>query len=280
MALEELKEAVRCVGQMPALWIPGCSAGLLTGALWILFSLSGTFFAGRLFVISGLVMILFVAGSYAIINSGEKNAGILLAKGAQYYFRVLLPLLVIAFATLLVFVLIVITATFATGGTPDMLVLAMTSIFIMVPTFFLTFFSDTAAVFEDARVFDSIRRSINLTVTHASEVIAFYVVCAILCFVDFFLCSVIWEALLYNQLQPITTYNETQLAAITPSEIVRMIGPDGMWVTAVMIFIGITLILPVLLAYKGIFFKKLAGSPVPVREATGEYDSKGRWYKY
>ncbi len=192
----------------------------------------------------------------------------------------LLPLLVIAFATLLVFVLIVITATFATGGTPDMLVLAMTSIFIMIPTFFLTFFSDAAAVFEDARVFDSIRRSIDLTVTHAGEVIAFYVVCAILCFVDFFLCSVIWEALLYSQLQPITTYNETQLAAITPSELARMIGPDGMWVTAVMIFIGIALILPVLLAYKGIFFKKIAGSPVPVRETTGEYDSKGRWYKY
>ncbi len=62
MALEELKEAVRCVGQMHALWISGIIAGLLAGALWILFSLSGTFFAGRLFVISGLVMILFVAG--------------------------------------------------------------------------------------------------------------------------------------------------------------------------------------------------------------------------
>lgn len=280
MALEELKEAIRCVRQLPALWIPGCIAGLLAGALWILYNFYGTFYASRLVVISGLVMVLFVAGSYAVIHSSDKNAGTLLTKGAHYYFRVLLPLLVIAFATLLVFVLIVVTATLATGGTPDVLVLALTSLFIMIPTLFLTFFSDTAAVFEDTRVFDSIRRSIELAFTHAGEVIAFYLVCAILCFVDFFLCSVIWEAFLYNQLQPLTTYNETQLASITPSELARMIGPDGMWITAVMIFIGIALLLPLLLAYKASFFKKIAGSAVPVRETIGEYDSKGRWYKY
>lgn len=280
MALEELKEAIRCVRQLPALWIPGCIAGLLAGALWILYNLYGSFYASRLVVISGLAMVLFVAGSYAVIHSSDKNAGTLLTKGAHYYFRVLLPLLVIAFATLLVFVLIVVTATLATGGTPDVLVLALTSLFIMIPTLFLTFFSDTAAVFEDTRVFDSIRRSIELAFTHAGEVIAFYLVCAILCFVDFFLCSVIWEAFLYNQLQPLTTYNETQLASITPSELARMIGPDGMWITAVMIFIGIALLLPLLLAYKATVFKKIAGSAVPVRETIGEYDSKGRWYKY
>ncbi|MEN6442607.1 MAG: hypothetical protein ABFC71_02505 [Methanoregula sp.] len=280
MAIEELKEAVRCVGQTPALWISGMAAGLLASALWILLSLYGTFFATRLFVISGLVMIVFVAGSYAVIHSGERNARTLLVKGAQYYFRVLLPLLVVMFATLLIFVLILVTASFATGAPPDVTVLALISLFIMIPTFFLTFFSDTAAVFEETKVFDSIRRSIELTVAHTGEAIAFYLVCAILCFVDFFLCSVIWEGFLFSQLQPLTTYNETQLSAITPSELARMIGPDGMWITAVMIFIGLLFLLPLLLSYKAVFFKKIAGTPVPVRETMGEYDSKGRWYKY
>jgi hypothetical protein len=35
------------------------------------------------------------------------------------------------------------------------------------------------------------------------------------------------------------------------------------------------------MTYKTCFFKKIAGSvPVIIQQQAGEYDSKGRWYKY
>ena len=60
-----------------------------------------------------------------------------------------------------------------------------------------------------------------------------------------------------------------------------MIGQDGIWVTAVILFIGVLILLPILFSYKACFYKKIAGSTVTIEQQTyGEYDSKGRWYKY
>jgi hypothetical protein len=90
----------------------------------------------------------------------------------------------------------------------------------------------------------------------------------------------IWEASLYDHLAPIMSYNETQLATLTPDQLTSLIGPGGMWVTSVILFFGIFLALPILYTYKACFFRKLSGIPAPAVLQTGEYDSKGRWYKY
>jgi hypothetical protein len=280
MALSELKEAAHLVGRFPVLWIPGIVTGLLAASLWVLYNLSGTFFTSRLLILAGLVLVFFFAGTYGVIKTCEGSARTLFTEGARYYFRVLLPQLVIGFSVMLVFVLVMITATFATGGTPDIVLLSLISIFITIPTLFLTFFYDTAAVLEDRKVFDSLKRSIELTATHTWKTLVFFIISAAICFVDFFVLSIIWEAALFDKIEPVSTYNETQIAAFTPDQLITMIGPDGMWITAVLLFIGIALILPLLLAFKVCFFKKLAGSTILIQQVTGEYDSKGRWYKY
>jgi hypothetical protein len=60
-----------------------------------------------------------------------------------------------------------------------------------------------------------------------------------------------------------------------------MIGPDGMWVTAAVIFLGVVFLVPLLLAFKACFYRNMIGSPTAtVQQVTGEFDSKGRWYKY
>jgi hypothetical protein len=54
-----------------------------------------------------------------------------------------------------------------------------------------------------------------------------------------------------------------------------------MWITAIIFFIGVFLLVPLLFTYKACFFRKLAhGTTVSSQETTGEYDSKGRWFKY
>ncbi len=281
MVLKELQEAIRAIGRTPALWIPGLVAGLLGAILWILYNISGTFFTSRLVIIACLVMVLFVAGTFGQIKKNGTGAGAMVREGVHYYFRVLLPWIVISCVLLLVFVVITIVTILTGNGSADYEAMGMLAMLVMIPTLFLTFFCDTAAVFEDLKVFDSLRRSIGVVAGHVGAVLGFLIACCVLAFADFFVFAIIWEGLLFENLAPLAQYNETQFAAITPQQLIGMIGPDGIWVTAAVIFLAVLFIVPLLLAYKACFYRALIGSPaVPLQQVTGEFDSKGRWYKY
>jgi uncharacterized membrane protein len=151
---------------------------------------------------------------------------------------------------------------------------------IGIPVFVLTLFFDTAAVFEDRTVFESIRRSIEIVIARTGEVLLFLVVCAGLFFAIVFSLMIVWESLLYERLQPLTHYNETQIQSFTPEQLIAMVGPSGIWITAVIIFIGILLLVPLLYSFKACFFRKISGNAIPVQQVVGEFDNKGRWYKY
>jgi len=280
MAITELKEAINLLKRLPSLWIPGIVGGILTVALWVTLNLSGTFFAGRLLVIFGLVLLLFTTGLFVIIRNNEGDFRTMLTGGIRYYFRVLLPQLIIIFGIMLIFTLVMITFSLI-GALSDIGIATALTIGFMIPIVILTFFYDTAAVFEERKVFDSIHRSIQLVMMHINDVIAFLFFCAAIIIGIIFMLMIIWEALLYDKLEPITRYNETQLQTFTPEQLIAMIGPGGMWITAVILFIGVFLLLPLLYSYKACFFRKLTqGAPITQLPITGEFDSKGRWFKY
>jgi hypothetical protein len=280
MAITELKEAILLLKRMPSLWIPGIVGGILAAALWVTLNLSGTFFASRLLVIFGLVLLLFTTGMLVIIRNNEGDFRTMLTGGIRYYFRVLLPQLIIIFGVMLIFTLVMVTFSLIGASSDISMVTALTFGF-MIPIVLLTFFYDTAAVFEERKVFESIRRSIQLVMTHISDVITFLLVCAAMSIGIIFILMIIWEAFLYDRLEPITLYNETQLQTFTPEQLIALIGPGGMWITAIILFIGVFLILPLLYTYKACFFRKLARGAVIIQQpTTGDYDSKGRWYKY
>ena len=280
MAITELKEAILLLKRMPSLWIPGIVGGILAAALWVTLNLSGTFFASRLLVIFGLVLLLFTTGMLVIIRNNEGDLRTMLAGGIRYYFRVLLPQLIIIFGVMLIFTLVMVTFSLIGASSDISMVTALTFGF-MIPIVLLTFFYDTAAVFEERKVFESIQRSIQLVMTHISDVITFLLVCAAISIGIIFILMIIWEAFLYDRLEPITLYNETQLQTFTPDQLIALIGPGGMWITAIILFIGVFLILPLLYTYKACFFRKLArGAVINQQPTTGDYDSKGRWYKY
>ncbi len=279
MAIAELREALRLLARMPLLWLPGVAAGIFAAVIWLTFSFSGTFFAGRILVICGLVLLFFITGMLCMIRNDGGDIRAMVRDGSRYYFRVLLPLLVVIFMILLVFVLAILT--FALAGTPpDASLVVFLSIGIMIPCIILTFFTDTAAVFEDRKVFGSIQRSIELVSVNLSQVITFLVTCAVVGFGIIFGLMVAWEACLYSQLEPLTRYSEEQIQAFTPDQLVAMIGTGGIWVTAGILFIAGLVLVPVLFSYKACFFRKLAGRTVVIQQVAGEYDSKGRWYKY
>jgi len=100
-----------------------------------------------------------------VIRSNEATGRALLTGGITYYFRVLLPQIVIFSVLILVFILC--TITFALLGlASDIGLLSALTFGIMMPTLMLTFFFDTAAVFEDRKVYESIQRSVLLVSNH------------------------------------------------------------------------------------------------------------------
>jgi len=279
MAIAELKEALTLLVRMPVLWIPGVTGGLLAAALWITLNLYDTFFAARLTVISGLVLLFFTTGMLTIMRKNEGDLKSFFTGGFRYYFRVLLPQIVIVSSIVLIFILL--TITFSLIGISDISIVTAFTIGFTIPTFIATFFYDTAAIFEDMRVFDSLRRSVQLVFAHMNKVLVFLFIYLVVFFGIVVALMVIWEASLFDKLEPIMRYNATQLQSFGPEQLIAMIGPEGMWITALFLFIGMFLLLPILYCYKACFFKKLAGTTIITQQPTnGEYDSKGRWYKY
>ncbi|HUH79655.1 MAG TPA: hypothetical protein VLY83_07145 [Methanoregula sp.] len=281
MAVAELREGLRLLGKNPVLWLPGIAGGAVCAGLWILYNLTGTFFVGRLFVICALVLFFFIAGMLQVVKNGETGVRSLLSGGIRSFFRVLLPQLVIVFVLILIFMVAMVTLTLA-GFSSDESVLSFVFVITAVPVFLLTFFFDTAAVFEDRRVFESVARSVQIVVHRTGEVAVFFLISAGVLVLVVFTMMLLWEAALYDKLQPLTGYNETQIQAFTTDQLIGLVGPTGVWVTAGVIFIGVTLLIPVLYSYKMVFFRAVSGRFISIRQqaTTGEYDSKGRWYKY
>ena len=280
MAIAEFKEAVILLIRIPALWIPGVIGGFLAATLFVIYNFSGAFYAGRLLILSGLVLLLFTTGMLATIKKNEGNIRSLLEGGSRYYFRVLLPQLIIIFTVILIVTFVMITLSFISASSDFSSITALTLGFL-IPLIVLTIFYDTAAIFEDRKVFDSIRRSVQLVMTHLREVITFLFVCAVISIGIIFSLMIVWEAFLYDKLEPITRYNETQLQTFSPDQLITIIGPGGMWITVIILFIGFFLLIPLLFSYKACVFRKLTRETVIIQQETnGEYDSKGRWYKY
>jgi hypothetical protein len=284
MAFAELKEALILLKRLPLIWLPGIIGGFLAASLWVIYNLDGLFFSSRLLVIAWLVLLVFTTGMLVVIRNNGKDIRAMLEGGVRYYFKVLLPQLVIIFIGMVVVLLVMITFALF-GATSDTSMATALSIGFMIPTIILTFFFDTAAVFEDRKVFESLKRSIQLVFAHMNDVVAFLLIWAAIFFGIIFCLMAVWSfflsIFLYDRLEPITRYNETQLQALTPDQLLAMIGPEGMWITALVLFIGGLLLIPIFYSYKSCFYKKIAQGVVITQEpTTGEYDSKGRYYKY
>jgi hypothetical protein len=279
MTIESFKESLRLLRKVPVLWVPGIVGGLILAAIWLLFHFTGAFFTSRLILLLGLILLVFIAGMIVLVRDNGGDFRSMIRGGFQYYFRILLPLLVLTFMLIVIFVLLIVTLGFA-GITPDPGLMSILLIGVLIPTLMLTFFLDMAAVFEDQKVFASIRRSIILVSENILEVLGFYLVSALAGITIIFGLMIVWEIALFEHLEPLTRYNETQIQAFTPEELMGMIGPDGIWVTAAVLFLGGLFLIPLLTSYKACFFRKLAGRKPTIQQVSGEYDSKGRWYKY
>ena len=279
MSLAALRNTIDLLIKVPLLWVPGVVSGFLASILWLLLNQTGPFFAGRLLIIFSLVTLFFIIGMLGVVKKDDATIRAMLAEGAGYYFKVLIPTLVIAFGIVLVFVLVVLTLTLL-GSTLDAGLLTFLVFGVVFPTVILTFFYDTAVIFEDKKVFESLQRSIEVVTTNLVEVILFFTSCLLIVMSITFTLMVVWTAFLADRLEPITRYNETQLQTFTPEQLAGMIGQEGIWITALVIFTWMAFLVPVLYTYKACFYRLISTGVTQIQQQVGEYDSKGRWYRY
>ncbi|MCK8519368.1 DUF7847 domain-containing protein [Methanoculleus sp. 7T] len=275
MTLESLTNAAALLRRHPILW----SIGIVMGALAVLDLVvpvyGGTFYTEPLALLQFLVVPFLAGGIYGTVKGETFSAGEFVRSGKTYYFRILLPGLIIFFAAVLtVFLLVIPLILLGAGAAVGMAPLLLG---VLISIAFFTFFYDTVAVFEETNVFESIRRSIEFVMNNLGRVVVFYLVnIAVLAGLGF-AALFAWSALLLDKLEPLTRMDPAELQTMMPQDILGLIGTEGMWITAAVYAVVIVLFSAFLYAYKVSFFRNHTEG---ARMQQGEYDEKGRWYKY
>jgi hypothetical protein len=278
MIRESLKEAFARLADTPVLWI----TGLFMGALFALFLLTqsgGNTTTGSRIVFLGLVALpFFLGGFYGAIRGDNTGLRGYIRAGGRYYFRILLASAVIVSAALLTAFLAMVPVTIIGGSLQA--VTTLTLLGVGIPFAFFIFFFDTAVVFEDRKVLDSIRRSVEFVMVDPKRAVGFYLVNLATGFLIFLISSILWVSTIADRLQPLVDANQTVFQMnVTAEQMMNLIGVSGLWGGAVIGFFAVTIGGTLLLAFKACFFRRMApASAAPVQE--GEFDEKGRWYRY
>jgi hypothetical protein len=262
--------------RIPSIWLPGIASGLFSASFILLQFSSGTFIAERLWVLEIVVFPFFVAGLMHQVKTGERAFSSFVTGGISGYFRVLLPSLLIFFGLLLTMFLLLLPLTIL-GLAETALTFMLIAISFTV--LFFTFFYDAAAVIEERKVFDSVRRSVEFVLQQTRACLVFYLISLAIVFAVVAAILLAWTASLYDRLEPLATMSAAEIQSFSLDQFNVLLGADGILVSALFVFFGATLVISVIYSFKACFFRDYAGVPaaVPVQ---GEFDEKGRWFKY
>lgn len=275
MTLESITGAAGLLRQHPILWLIGGVMGVLAVLNLVIPLYGGAFYTQPLALLQVLVMPFLVGGVYGTIRAENFSVDAFVESGKTYYFRILLPSLVIFFAIILTLILLAIPLAFISAGAAATVTPLLFGVILSIA--FFTFFYDAVAVFEETGVFESIRRSVEFVMNNIGSVLVFYLVNIVAFAALGFFGLFAWTALLVEKLEPLTTMSPEELQAVMPEDLLALIGTEGIWITAIVYAVVIVLFSVFLYAYKASFFKNHVGVS---QVQQGEYDEKGRWYKY
>ncbi|QSZ67908.1 hypothetical protein RJ40_10585 [Methanofollis aquaemaris] len=285
MVLASLQDTFGLLTKYPAFWAAGIVAGAALGIdLFLEFS-GEVFFAGKILLLGLLLVPFFAAGAYGTAHREDRSMAVFLEEGKKGYFRVLLPGIVLFLATVVTVFLLAIPITLVLGE--NAIAMAGSAVFGVILSFaFFAYFYDVAAVTEELGVFVSLQRSAAVVLTRLWQVLLFYLVNLFALFILGFGVLIVWSMLVYEKLAPLVESGETFAfdaanATATQAQFITLLGPDGAMITAITYAVFIVLVLPFTLAFKAAFYARHADGTVeePIVEV-GEYDEKGRWYKY
>lgn len=284
MVLASFREALGLLVRMPLIWTAGIVMGAAAG-IDIYLELSGeTFFAGKVILIGLLIVPFFIAGSLGAIKRNDSSPAVFLEEGKKNYFRVLLPAIILVFAAIVTILLVAIPLSLIAGE--DMIeAFGSTALGVLLSFALFTYFYDTAAVKDGLGVFASIRGSVSFVLTRFINTVFFYAVNIAVFLIVGFGAVFLWTALLYDRLAPLAESGElavfnTTNATAMQLQFSALLGPDGIWATALVYALAIVVIVPFAIAFKAAFYNKTGPAAETAAPTVGEYDEKGRWYRY
>jgi len=313
MAVSPLIQAFKSYVLVPGVWLSGiiCCLGIL--AIYLGFILGGTIPAFLVFILVILIVPFFFAGTYGVILDNNRKRGAFLVYGAYGYFKTLLPwlflLLVILVADLALNYFLLVAGLSATW----ILVICCLIIF---PFIFYFYFADICAIRHNLRTWQAIKTSARSVSNASFSVIAFYMVHILLIL---FIIPIVfnlmftlfggYDVILTGFMDILNNYGITDITSINADAILQNMSDmsaDNIQIMAISfidvlfspeviraLFFSLAFIalvfMPFLVAYKSYYYQKLvienairtqstANGHTP--EEDGEYDEKGRWFKY
>ncbi|MBN1167349.1 MAG: hypothetical protein JXA44_09510 [Methanospirillaceae archaeon] len=279
----------------PVIWIPGVFAGFVVFVSILLCYYSTLFIASRVAILLAVLLPFFVAGTLASLGNNPPTIRGFFVSAKRYYFPILLP----AFLVLVISFVLILGALspFVITGSVTLTSGIIAGIGCIIVCFLVigTLFYDMIAVYRDTRIFTSIRESFFLVAKRPLSVLGILVVILLAGFLIGIICLLIYSLALADLFMPYSGMSSQEISAqfsgMSAGEWISFFGLYGFLVTAGIGAVGTCLFVTFWYGYRYRCYQILSryerevpgfpdNGPIPGKTEQGEYDEKGRWYKY
>ena len=283
MVFASLAEAVKAYGKMPHVWISG-----IFSALAILLTYYLAFTVNQTAGLAVLVIFFFafpyvLAGTYGVLIDNNKKKGAFRIYARYGFRRCLFPNILLVLLTW--FLMNLVTMLLLTFGVSAELALYI-SLFVVIPLVFFCYFADITAIRHNLTMGQAVKDSARRVALGSFSITVFYLMNIAVIFFASFVLSMVMSFVGFEALLPLAEMTEEALLALTPEELVTLVmTPEIIQASFVSLAITAFIFVPFFVSYKTYFFKRMLsvynGSAVQhTAEEDGEYDEKGRWFKY
>lgn len=287
MVFASLVSAIKAYVKMPIVWINGILAALFVLASNYVSLTFGNIAGFAVIAIYCLIAPFFLGGTYGVLIDNNKRKGAFWIYARYGFKKCLFPNIFVALITWLL--MNVLTTVLTILGMPAELTLYI-SVFVVIPIIFFCYFADITAVRHNLTTGQAIKDSAKRIAFGSFSITGFYLMNIAIAIFASFVMSIIMTVVGYDALLPITEMTEDMLLAMSPDEIIAtVLTPEIIRAAEISLAITLLIFVPLFVSYKTYFFKKMLsmnqglkfGQPARGSEKMdGEYDAKGRWFKY
>lgn len=281
MAVQSLGEAVGWMLRSPYVWLSGLWTAAILLISWYLYTNIGIMTAFSVAFVLAFVLPALIAGTYGIVAESESSFRVFRRYAVCCYFRQLLTSILVfliawVFSQFISYMLLVLG--FGMGASMQV------ALFVFIPVIFFCYFADVTAVINEKRIFASVKDSFLRVANGSFSIAVFYLINIGLLILASFVLSLVFAVFAGDALLPVASMTEAELLSLSQEELLALMSaPEVVFAGFAAFAVCAVFFVPLFTLYKACFFGRTAAlvlPDMPPREPVGEYDEKGRWYKY
>ena len=281
MAVQSLGEAVGWMLRSPYVWLSGLWTAAVLLLAWYLYTNIGIMTAFSVAFVLAFVLPALIAGTYGIVAESESSFRVFRRYAVCCYFRQLLTSILVfliawVFSQFISYMLLVLG--FGMGASMQV------ALFVFIPVIFFCYFADVTAVINEKRIFASVKDSFLRVANGSFSLAVFYLINIGLLILASFVLSLVFAVFAGDALLPVASMTQDEILSLSQDELLAiMSAPEVVFAGFAAFAVCAVFVVPLFTLYKVCFFGRTAALVLPdvnLREPVGEYDEKGRWYKY